>query len=275
MTKKPTPNPKDKKASLAEARAKLAAGAKQIHGMSKPAKARVIDDTLPEIEEVEVDVKMLIKKCLTLDPIYPAVTVNEKTTTGEGAKLFDYFSNQAESVQFIVGDLILGLENSPAFKVNGVSKFTEAMLATGRSLDSCKAYRSVAFHTPPEMRLLPYTHTRETVKIKNLEDRKAIIEKFAKLADEGKKPSVQEVRAAADKFAPRKPKGKKAVITIVPTREATPEEEAVLKELEENGKAFASHLEMSDFLHNLSEKHVAKIRDILKRLNATYLRLTT
>lgn len=274
MTTKPKKAP-DKKASLAEARAKLAAGAKQIHGVSKPAK-RVIDNTngeLPEIDEVTADVKSIITKCVILDPEHPAVSLKADTTIGESLAIFDYFKNQSDGIQFIVGDLILEMEKLPAFK--GPAKFRDLMLATSRSLDSLKAYKSVALNTPPSLRLLPYTHTRALQKIPKLEDRSAAIHEAAELAKKGNLPSVQELSAKADKFAPRKTKGKKAVITIVPKREATPEEEAVLKELEENGKVFASHLEMSDFLHNLSEKHVAKIRDILKRLNATYLRMVT
>lgn len=273
-----TTQPKSKK-SIAEARAKLAAGAKQIHNVAKqPLAKRVINDTngdLPEIDEVTEDVKAIIAKCVILDPEHPAVSLREDTTIGESLAIFDYFKTQSDGIQFIVGDLMLEMEKLPAFK--GPAKFRDLMLATGRSLNSLKAYKSVALNTPSEMRLLPYTHTRVLQKIPKLEDRKAAIEEAAEAAKKGNLPSVQELSAKADKFAPRKTKGKgkNVSVTVTPVRDATPEEEAVLKELEENGKAFASHLEMSAFVHDLSDKHVSKLRDILKRLNGSYLRMTT
>jgi hypothetical protein len=274
-----TTQPKNKK-SIAEARAKLAEGAKAIKASNgaKPAKARVVNDTkgdIPEIKECKADIALVMEKRVKIDKAHWSLDLDEGTTTGEYLKIFDSIIGYSEGFQFLVGDLILKGEKLACF--GGESKYRDVMLSTGRSLDSLKAYRSVAFHTPPEMRLLPYTHIRETVKIENLEDRKAIIEKFAKLADEGKKPSVQEVRAAADKLAPRKPKGKgkKPIVTIAPVRDATEAEEAVLKELEEEASHLASHVELSDFVFALKDAQVKKLRELLGRIAASHLRLTT
>lgn len=251
---------------------KLAEGANEI--VTATNGKRVVNNTLPEIEEVESDVKTLIKKCVILDADHPALTLNENTTAGEAVKLFDYFVDQSESVQFIIGDLILAMEKLPAFKVKGESKFTQAMLASGRSLDTCKAYRSVAFHTPSHLRLLPYTHTRETSKIANPEDRKALIEKFAKEADEGKMPTVQEVRAAADRLVPRKKKGAQPATTATPGREATDGELVIVRELQDSGGAFLAHLEISDFIHVIDAEWTAKLREIVKRIHSVHLQFT-
>lgn len=271
MTKTQKPKTKDKK-TLAKARAALAEGAKQIKASNgaNPVK-RVVDDTLPEIEECTLDVPALMKKRVRIDTVQSHLTLDDKTTPGEYVKIFDNFTDYGERFQFLIGDLILAGETLPLMG----GKYTPLMLSTGRSLDSLKAYRSVALHTPPELRLLPYTATRETVKIPKLEDRKAIIEKCAELAKDGKMPTVQEVRALADKLMPRKKKAKKPAGTpAAELREATPEELAVLKELEDNGAAFSIHLEMSAFVHDISEEHTIKLRDILKQLSAVYLRFT-
>lgn len=274
MTKKPIKKSPDKKTALAEARAKLAAGAKSIKAAaSNGAKPkRVIDNTngeLPEIEEVDTDVKDLMKKRVKIDAEHSTLTLDEKTTPGEYVKLFDNFVDYNERWQFLVGDMILAGEKLPSMG----GKYTALMLSTGRSLDSLKSYRSVALHTPPELRLLNYTCTRETVKIPKLEDRKAIIEKFAEAAKTGNAPRVEDVRAAADRLVPRKKKAKKPAKSG-DFRNPTAEETAVLKELEESGRAFSSHLEMSEFVHSLADEHTAKLREILKRLNGIHLRLT-
>lgn len=274
MTKKTTPKKSpDKKKSLAEARAKLAAGAKNIKAAAKSngSKPRVVNNTpdgaLPEIEECDLDAPALMKKRVKIDTLRSSLTLDDKTTPGEYVKIFDNFTDYGERFQFLIGDLILAGETLPSFE----GKYVQAMLSTGRSLDSLKAYRSVALHTPPELRLLPYTHTRETVKIPKLEDRKAVIEEAAELAKEGKLPSVEEIRKKADKFKARKPKAKKT--TAAELRDIiTPEELAVLKELEESGSAFQRHLEISEFVHDVSDEHTAKLRDILKRLNGVHLR---
>lgn len=269
--KKPTPKKSPtRKKTVAEAHAALAKGAKEID----VAKG-VIDNTIPEIEEVEADVKSLIKKCVILDAGNRGLALNEDTTAGEAVKLFDYFVDQSESVQFIIGDLILAMEKLPAFKVRGESKFTQAMLASGRSLDSCKAYRSVSLHTPPELRLLPYTQTRATLKIPKLEDRKAVIEEAAKLATEGKLPTVEEMMKKADAFAPRKKKGSKNGTTPPsPGREPTDGELVIVRELEDNGGAFLAHLEMSAFVHEIDATDTARLREIVKRIHSAHLQFT-
>lgn len=271
MTKKTIAKPKDKK-DIAKARAELAKGAEPIRA------ARVVNNTnggLPEIEECTMDIAALMAKRVKVNTVLRSLELDDDTTTGEYFRIFDNLLDYSEGFQFLFGDLILKGEVLAAFKVKGVSKYRDMMLSTGRSLDSLKAYRSVALHTPPELRLLGYTQTRETVKIPKLEDRKAVIEKFAEQVKQGKNPSVLEVRAAADKLAPRRTKGKKPTVVVVPVRDITKDEEPILKELEDEASHLCTHLEMSEFVFALRDSTVKKLRELLGRLAASHLRLTT
>lgn len=224
--KKSPPKAAPKKS--ADAKAKLAAGAaelrklqaeeksKKVSSKTLPAKSGGKLEVIPKIVESKEDINTIMGKCVVMSSDNGSLKLSPDTTTGEYVRIFDNVTGLGERVQFLIGDLINQGAELKAFE----GKYAAAMSSTGRSIDTLKAYASAAKHTPPAWRkLAPYTHCREVIKIEDKEKAKAILVEYAESEKNGAPLSVKDIRAKADKVAPRKPKKTKAA---KPAKDAAP-----------------------------------------------------
>lgn len=279
--------PKSKKTSkpAKSAKERLAAGAKNLQKLRSAEKKNnpvgnpgVIDATNLEvfapIVKSKDDPKEIMARRVTMTNNGRSFTLDKETTAGEFVSLFDEFKAIGDNWQLRIGRLILEGEKLPCF--NG--KYTEAMAATRRSLDSCKHYRMVALNIPANLQVLPYTHLREVVKVPELEDKKTIIMEAVEVEKKtGKLPSVKEIRVEADKFKPRKPKKKKAAKAkkdAVEKRDITVEERAAIEEMEGHAALLDSCIQSAAFALELKSDATMILREKLERIARFYGQLT-
>lgn len=290
MTPETTPSSKPakkqsaKKPDKSAAKAKLAAGAAAIRkaeadakknkkgadiGTKNPKAKRVkvdaIEVPIPKIFESKQDVHEIMHKRVIIDEKSASLVLDSETTTGEYVKIFDNLVSYGERFQLLIGDLVIAGEKLASFG----GKYAAIMLGSGRKLDTLKHYRSTAFHTPKALRLLPYSHLHEVVKVPALEDKSRIIKDAAKAAKEGKMPSVQEIRKEADKCKPRKKK--KAAIPAAKKeakvrRDLTGDENAVLAEMEDAAARLSSMIEGGAFLLEAKTDSTSTLREKLDRI---------
>lgn len=271
-----------KKPDAKSAKAKLAAGAAAIRkaeadAKKKPAK-RVIDNTKPKAKRVKVDAielpipkivesresaEQLMALRVTMDHSKSALVLDPETTAGEYVKIFDSLVGYGEKFQLLIGDLILQGEKLKAFD----GKYVQAMAATGRSIDSLKSYRSTALHTPKALRLLPYTHLREVVKVPALEDKSRIIKEAAAKAKDGNMPSVKDIRKEADKCKPRNKKSKTPAAAKKkderPRRDLTVEEAEQLGEMDDAAARLESLIGGASFALEARSEETMSLREKL------------
>ncbi len=286
MSTKTTKKKTDTKDSKAAARAKLAKGAAELRKAeaaakkAKPAGKRIADNTTKskpvKVDSVEPPLKIVLSKddlndimarCVKTRKDNTGLTLAPETTAGEYVALFDHFTDYAEKFQLLIGDLIIAGETLPAFG-GDKGKYTAAMLASGRSLSTLKAYRSTALHTPPKLRTLPYTHLHATVKVQAIEDKTTLIEEATAEAKDGKMPSVKVLRERAAKFAPKKTGGKKrgpkkAAKAPRETRDLTFDENEILNEIEDVAAKLESLIGGASFLLEAKTDSTSTLREKL------------
>lgn len=261
-------------------KAKLAAGAKAIQAAKKaagkpakrvdvntlkkkPAKtvAVVVEPPLPKIVESKDPIGDIYARCVKRDGV--SLTIAPETTAGEYVVIFDDLVKTADGIQLLIGDAIIQGEKLKAFG----GKYTQAMISSGRSLDTLKAYRSTAFHTPKKLRLLPYSHLHATVPAAAIEDKERIIKEAAEKAKDGHLPSVKEIKAQVAKVKPRskprKTKPARAQKQAKVNRDLTADENTALIELEDTAGRLESQIGGASFLLEAKSEDTMTLREKL------------
>ncbi len=276
------------KSAAAKAKADLAKGAAEIQKLrakkgvdvntkKKPAKRVKVDSVEPppaKIVPSKDPVEQILERCVKASKDGTALTLNQETTAGEYLVIFDHLTGlhrtHEETFQLLLGDLIIAGETLPAFGGER-QKYAAAMIASGRSLDTLKAYRSTAFHTPKKLRLLPYSHLHATVKVPAIEDKTKLIEDAAAEAKEGHMPSVKVIRERAAKFKAKKTGAKaggrkKAPKAKKETRDLTGDETQALNDMEDAASRLAFMIEGGAFLLEAKSDVTSTLREKLDRI---------
>lgn len=265
----------DPKADKAAAKAALKKGADELRKAqaaekkkAAPAKPPVKDggklDVLPPMKPIipaKGEIGELVRKCLTFSPDQRFVTgIDVETTTGEYLRLFDNFQAAGECWQLIIGSLIYHGRTLKDF--GGSDNFAAAMAASGRSLSSCKAYESTFVNTPtPLLKLgVPYTALRHTVKVKDKEKKETLIREIAAAEKAGEPMTVEQVKAKAEKLAPKK---KKPAPAKVEYKELTSDETTMLETFTGFVGDTHKYMEAMSFLREVEPAKTDKLRGML------------
>lgn len=270
-------NPKkatdDPKAKSAAAKAALKKGADELKKAQaaekkKPAaKPPVVDGgTLavipPPIKPAKGDIGEIMRKCLVTEgPNHAIVSLNPETTKAEYLAIFDNFIGIGECWQIELGKLIVLGESLSSFK----GKYAEAMAASGRSIDSVKAYRAVVVNTPPELLALnvPYTSARQTVKVRDPEKKAALFHKIAAAQKTDTPMTVEQVKEEADKAAPKKKTRANAAKPTEPVRLNADEKSMLHTFTNFIGEAH-KYMDAMSFLFDADREETAKLREMLR-----------
>lgn len=271
---------KPAKKSSADIKAKLAKGAAEYQkerakAAKKPAK-RVDDSTskkkpakkgdvlveppLPKIVPAKGKIEDIL--ALRVKQEDSSLTLDPETTAEEYVRIFDEMVGYGDRFQLLIGDLIIAGEKLKAFG----GKYAQAMLATGRSIHSLRAYRSTAFNTPKKLRLLPYSHLHATLPAEAIEDKERIIKNAVALAKDGKMPSVKEIKAEVAKVKPRNKKKKAPAAKQKPakvTRDLTTDESDSLIALEDTAAKLESQIGGASFLLEAKSEDTMTLREKL------------
>jgi len=244
-----------------EAKAKLAA-------MKKPATKTVVDKSPAVIPPAKAivpakgDVGEIMKRCLEVSADHRFVTsIRVDTTKEEYLAIFDDFQGQGECWQLRLGSLIHHGQTLKAF--GGEEHFAAAMAASGRGLDSCKAYLSTYVNTPPALLKLgiPYTALRHTVKVRDPEKKETLIKEIAAAEKSGEPMTVDEVKKKADKLAPKKKTAtQKARVYLT----LTDDQKSMLKDLEALVSPVADVVKDYGWLSDAKASDTAKLRGMLE-----------
>jgi hypothetical protein len=167
------------------------------------------------LETITADtpIATILAKRLRLTHENMAVEIGADTPLEEYLHIFDHFFQLGQHVGFLIGDVI-------CFGQKTYRKYGEVLKATGRALDTLRAYVNVANHVPPHLRKarLSFSVHREVAKLKDSPDKMAEILKDAdEKAQAGVNPTVIEIRAEVTKFLPerrlRKRKAREASVS--------------------------------------------------------------
>lgn len=264
-TKKAT----DHKAAKAAAKAALKKGADELKKAQAEAKknppvidAGKLDVIPPAIKPARGDIGEIMRKCLVTEgPNHAIVSLNPETTKAEYLAIFDNYMGVGECWQIELGKLIVAGESLPCFK----GKYVEAMAASGRSIDSVKAYRAVVVNTPPELLALnvPYTALRQTVKVRDPEKKAELIKEIAAAQKTDSPMTVEEVKKAADKAAPKKKTRENKAKPPEPVK-LNADEKQMLKLFIESLKEPHKIMEDMSFLFDADKDDTAKLREMLR-----------
>lgn len=269
----PTPKKQpDPKAAKAAAKAALKKGADELRKAQAAAKkadtkppvidAGKLDVLPPPIRPARGDIGEIMRKCLVTEgPNHAIVRLNPETTKAEYLAMFDNFMGIGECWQIEIGKLIVAGESLPCFK----GKYVEAMAASGRSIDSVKAYRAVVVNTPPELLALnvPYTALRQTVKVRDPEKKAELIKEIAAAQKTDAPMTVEEVKRAADKAAPKKKTRENKAKPPEPVK-LNADEKAMLKMFIEALKEPHKIMDDMSFLFDADKEDTAKLREMLR-----------
>lgn len=264
----------DTKAAKEAAKAALKKGAEELKKAQAAAKAlaaetppvTVVDSAPltvipPAIKPARGDIGEIMRRCLVTDgPNHAIVSLNPETTKAEYLAIFDNYVGVGECWQIELGKLIVAGESLPCFK----GKYVEAMAASGRSIDSVKAYRAVVVNTPPELLALnvPYTALRQTVKVRDPEKKAAIIREIAAAQKTDTPLTVDAVKKLADKAAP-KTKTRTNAKKLEPVK-LSADEKAMLKMFVDSLKEPHKIMEDMSFLFDADKEDTAKLREMLR-----------
>lgn len=253
-------------ADIAKAKAAAKKPAKRVDDSTpkkKPAKKVevIVEQPLPEIVPAKGKIEDIL--ALRVKQEDSSLTLDPDTTAEEYVRIFDEMVGYGDRFQLLIGDLIIAGEKLKAFG----GKYAQAMLATGRGLDSLKAYRSTAFNTPKKLRLLPYSHLHATLPALAIEDKERIIKDAAAKAKDGKMPSVKEIKAEVAKVKPRskprKAKPAKAQKVAKVTRDLTLDETDALGAMEDTAGHLESQIGGASFLLEAKSDDTMTLREKL------------
>lgn len=284
--------PAAKKTAKQIADAKLLAGAKKIrlaeaaknkstskspakkNGVSPTTREAKVDEILPKIVEAKGPIMDILEKCVTIDKNGTGVGVKvaPETSIGEALRIFDYFGTEEGLSGIRFGNAVNAIGALPCMTVGGKSKYAEIMASTGRSLDRVKTLASVARLVP-----LPLQNLSSEIKIEHLraasklhdkpEEQKKLLLEAKEKADAGKPMTVKEIKAKADKLAPRKSQPKKtpakAAARPVATRDMTTEEKDALIDLEDKAASLCAAIGGASFALEIGGEHTITLREKL------------
>jgi len=269
MSTKKQPDPKTDKAAAKAALKKGADELKKAQAAEKKAAAKpaVIDAAPltvlpPPIKPARGDIGEIMRKCVVTEgPNHSIVSLHPETTKSEYLAIFDNYVGVGECWQIELGKLIVAGESLPCFK----GKYVEAMAASGRSIDSVKAYRAVVVNTPPELLALkvPYTALRQTVKVRDPEKKAELIKEIAAAQKTDTPLTVDAVKKLADKAAPKKKTSENKAKPPEPVK-LNADEKAMLKLFIEALKEPHKLLDDMSFLFDADKEDTAKLREMLR-----------
>lgn len=269
MSTKKQPDPKAAKAAAKAALKKGADELKKAQAAAKKAdtKPPIIDAAPlavipPPIKPARGDIGEIMRKCVVTEgPNHSIVSLNPETTKGEYLAIFDNYVGVGECWQIELGKLIVAGESLPCFK----GKYVEAMVASGRSIDSVKAYRAVVVNTPPELLALnvPYTALRQTVKVRDPEKKAEIIREIAAAENTDTPLTVDAVKKLVNKAAPKKKTRENKAKPPEPVK-LNADEKAMLKLFVESLKEPHKMMDDMSFLFDADKEDTAKLREMLR-----------
>lgn len=184
---------------------------KQAGGSAPPAAAGVTEDDVKKfkIKESDRDVRELIAEYVTVSEHGDALTIKENLPLEEFLPLLDYFTSLHQNTGFLIGDMLVAGEGM--YK----ERLLLAMAKTGRSLNTLKAYLSVAKAIPANARNhnLGFVHHQRVAVIANNSEAGGIKKAKELLAiavkgEDGKATEPMTTRDFAKLVEKHKPKAK-------------------------------------------------------------------
>lgn len=268
--------PEKSKTASQITKAKMAANSKVIQSAKKPAAKATPPakdggklEVIPPVKTIapaKGDVGEIMQKCLEISPDGRYVTgIKVGTTTGEYVAMFDNCRGIGESWQFFFGSLIFHGRTMKEF--GGDERFEEAMAKCGRGIDSCKSYEIVFRNTPIKYikQGLAFTVARQTVKIRNPEQKALLLDKIIAADKSGESMTVKEVAAEAHKLVPKK---KTAAQKPREYTELTADQESMLRDYTvviESAQKMSADM---SFLRDAKPAVTAKVRGMLAEIAA-------
>jgi len=169
-------------------KAKLAKGAAKIReaeteaATSKPIGDKALTPTR--------DIKAVLKDRVKFLPGHTGLTLDDDTSLAECLQVLEWAVALGNHIQFLIGDVInFGF-------VKWGNKYQQAMEQTGRAVNTLAHYASVARRIPARQRkaVLSFAHHREIVIIGDDAKIEDLLNEAATQAENGKPPSVIELR---------------------------------------------------------------------------------
>lgn len=227
-------------------------------------------EVLPKIVEPKGAIEEILEKRVTMEKNNIGMKLDPDTTAGEAVRLLDFFVDDTEISGVRLGHFI---NEASKLKCWG-GKYLAAIASTGRSLDRLKTFASVAKNVPPALcnrhHEIKFEHLRAIAKVPALEDKKALVDEMVKAADDGKPMTVAQIKAKADRLAPRPKKRPRADSIPDTNRAATVEEKETIREIESAAAALESALSGASFLAEIVKSETAILREKLAAIGKAY-----